>query len=123
MREILFKAKRIDNGEWIEGDLVHSVYKINDIWVGKYGSEIGMHQVNPDTVCQYTGLIDENGNKIWENDIVNIVYSNFAGEVCHSDGYIIKDLRDACVIGWLDKANELEVIGNIIDNPELVERN
>lgn len=35
MREILFKAKRIDNGEWIEGDLVHSVYKINDICVGK----------------------------------------------------------------------------------------
>ena len=121
MREILFKAKRIDNGEWIEGDLVHSVYKINDTCVGKYGGNVGLHQVDQDTLCQFTGLTDKNGKKIWENDIVNIVYSNFAGEVCHSDGYIIKDLRDACVIGWLDKANELEVAGNIFDNPELME--
>lgn len=120
MREILFKAKRIDNGEWVEGDLVYSVYKIKDVCVGKYGSEIGMHQVNPDTICQYTGLTDKNGNKIWENDVVNIVYSNFAGEICYSDGYIIKDLRDACVVGWLDRANELEVIANVIDNPELI---
>ena len=137
MREILFKAKRIDNGEWVEGNIILS----NDAEEGwetiiistadsnmfvQGNEELGFeawHRVDKDTICQYTGLSDKNGNKIWENDIVNIVYSNFAGEVCYSDGYIIKDLRDACVIGWLDKANELEVAGNIFDNPELVERN
>ena len=60
----LYRAKRTDNGEWVEGDLVHSVYKINDICVGKYGSEVGMHQVDESTICQCTGLKDNNGNLI-----------------------------------------------------------
>ena len=133
MREILFKAKRIDNGEWIEGDLVHSVYKINDTCVGKYGSEIGMHQVNPDTVCQYTGLTDKNGNKIWENDVVFVTDGDGnsgssdtgVGEIdfllglWYVSGSIQNGLYDVLeVIG-----HEAEVIGNMFDNPELVGRN
>ena len=43
----LFRGKRIDNGKWVEGDLVHSVYKINDVCVGQYGNEVGMHEVDP----------------------------------------------------------------------------
>lgn len=73
----LFRAKRIDNGEWVEGDLVHSVYKINDVCVGKYGTEVGMHQVDESTICKCTGLKDKNGKKIWENDIVD-----FLGHKC-----------------------------------------
>ena len=67
----LFRAKRTDNGEWVEGDLVHSVYKINDICVGKYGSDVGLHQVDESTICQCTGIKDKNGKLIWENDIVS----------------------------------------------------
>ena len=69
----LYRAKRTDNGEWVEGDLVHSVYKINDTCVGKYGSNVGMHQVDESTVCQCTGLKDKNGKLIWENDIVDFL--------------------------------------------------
>ena len=59
MREVLFRGKRLDNGEWIEGDLVHSVYKVGDACVGKFGCTLWMHQVDPSTVGQYTGLNDK----------------------------------------------------------------
>ena len=124
-REILFKAKRIDNGEWIEGDLVHSVYKINDICVGKYGSEVGMHQVDESTICQYTGLTDKNDNKIWENDVVE--YRD-----CTDEKYVVawktskamfEYQQYGCSIMNFDELSgmEVEVIGNIFDNAELLE--
>ena len=82
MREILFKAKRIDNGEWIEGSLINldidsghcyivppykkaSTLPINFLITGR------MKLVDSETLCQFTGLCGKNGNKIWENDIVN----------------------------------------------------
>ena len=137
MRVILFKAKRIDNGEWVQGDLVHSVYKINDVCVGKYGSEIGMHQVDENTICQYTGLIDKNGNRIWENDVVKTY--NSQGQECHIEHIIWADygLNE----GWCSQgikslmkydkrvfntgfgksdARKCEVIGNTFDNTDLL---
>lgn len=73
MREILFKARRLDNGEWVEGYYlqlqffgmeIHMVAETN-------GSEcLNSYQVDPATLCQFTGLYDKNGARIWEGDIV-----------------------------------------------------
>lgn len=138
MREILFRAKRIDNGEWVEG-----YYGIK----GK-GTDIENHYImvptfqssivncdymcyftdvyiDPETLCQYTGLNDKNGNRIWENDIVKIENSidegigniEFYGGMWYVDGEPINSLYD---IMEYDDVAEVEVIGNIFDNPELL---
>ncbi len=126
----LFRAKRIDNGEWVEGDLVHSVYKINDTCVGKYGSDVGMHQVDESTICQYTGLKDKNGNLIWENDVVKatVRQNSLCQSSSYSDFYQISYHEKYCYFYLKKKNNNLifdgnfsyylksiEVIGNIFD--------
>ena len=79
------------------------------------------YEIDPDTICQYTGLIDKNSNKIWENDILNVIYTDKKGECHYVQNYVLTDLRNTSIIGWLDYANELELVGNIFDNPELIQ--
>lgn len=137
MREILFKAKRLDNGEWVEGYYLN-IAKINHfICTGKIkldGALKGiiapeMYAIDPDTICQYTGLIDKNGKKIWENDIVRRTVLYVVSEL--SVGFIEYDLENTSfLIHWTDKVeysptyhwkDRLEVIGNIFDNADLLE--
>lgn len=81
MREILFKAKRVDNGEWIEGSLIDldidngycyivPPYKKASILPIIFLITDRMKLVDPETLCRFTGLCDKNGNKIWKNDIL-----------------------------------------------------
>lgn len=135
-REILFKAKRKDNGEWVEGQYVYITNPLTED--GKpikhlicNGTNIFNDLIDPDTLCQYTGLTDKNGKKIWENDIIKTSRygkndgkgSNFAGFDIFSVQW--DDGGFALYSKWrrfnLRDNNEYEVIGNIFDNPELLE--
>lgn len=123
MREILFRAKRVDNGEWIYGHYVHQ-YGADMIYLPngtdrEYGFDY--YHINHETIGQYTGLTDKNGKKIFEGDIINIEYPMTTIKCA-----VVEYVGSAFVGGtdcdaWdLDNYYALEVIGNIHDNPELL---
>lgn len=121
MREILFRGKRINNGEWIEGFYAHSGEKKyilidNDIAVGYFA----MKEVNPDTIGQYTGLTDNNGTKIFEGDILK-ANNGHIGWVIFRNGEFVK--RCCChpnSFNTIFYGDNETVVGNIYDNPELL---
>lgn len=129
MREILFRAKRIDNGEWVEGQyafilnpLTESGEPIKHLICN--GTNIFNDEIDPETLCQYTGLKDKNGNRIWENDIIKHEISDTIGTVkWYQEDYVGWCVDDTIIDEqqFTDEMwNECEVIGNIFDNPELL---
>lgn len=142
MREIIFKAKRIDNGEWAEGCYTEcngktfigidmSIY--SDIFEIFCTPVIRWFEVDPGTLCQFTGLCDKNGKKIWENDIVLVtenVYSAVKFGLYHEaskserthQGFYLESMDNYYYreeLGYWVK--ESVVVGNIFDNPELLQ--
>lgn len=128
MREHLFKAKRIDNGEWVEGLLIYGNYIrmfINTKWFDDEFKIERIHtktkdiQVDPETVCEYAGLLDKNGKKIFEGDIVKYeVDRNFykkAEIVFKNCQFLCIDLSNKMVTQPAYMNYELEVIGNKFD--------
>lgn len=119
MREILFRGKRADNGEWVYG------YFYEDIgsFIKERASSVSTntHLVDPSTVGQYTGLTDKNGRRIFEGDVVEYrEYGNLA--VACDDGAFQLE-REYTFYDMLDHYTTVfsVVIGNIHDNPELLE--
>ena len=123
MREILFRGKRIDNGNMVFGDL--SQHKTGKVFI-KCGSATQSFEVDPDTVGQFTGLTDKNGKKIFEGDIVTIPGSKMMGlpapVAYFPKGAVFQIRRNGynAITLW-DADETMEVIGNIHDNPELLE--
>ena len=137
----LFKAKRVDNGEQIVGGLVKYgfVGKEKYYIIPDYASDLYAIEIDPNTICQCTGLTDKNGNLIWENDIVKDLFSDACAQIKYGSyqscfdstktehvGFYV-DWSGKCAkryrkdLGyWITMVNA-EVIGNIFDNPELLE--
>ena len=120
MREILFRGKNF-KGEWEYGVPVFSGLN-NELAFMKQMHSYD-HQVIPETVGQYTGLTDKNVTKIFEGDIVDILTENGEiGVIAYNDGGFLVEADTFCVT-FQDNINgtDVEIIGNIHDNPELLE--
>ena len=148
MRENLFKAKQIDNGEWIEGSLIDldidsgycyivQPYKKASILPIIFLITDRMKLVDPETLCQFTGLCDKNGKRIWENDIIKYHFGEIYAPIKYGyyqncfdaqktehvgfyvdwteNQYLRKDLGY-----WINMVYAMPV-GNIFDNPELLQ--
>ena len=122
----LYRAKRIDNGEWVEGLLTIMWGQFHII---NSDDENTAYPINEHTICQCTGLKYKNGNLIWENDIIERLDIHDIKEP--SIGIIEYDVENTSfLIHWTDIANysptfhwknRIGVAGNIFDNPELLE--
>ena len=124
----LFKAKRIDNGEWVQGALLlHDTDEATIFNQHQADGSLQGFEVDPSTICQCTGLKDKNGNLIWENDVVKGKYYD-GGKAYEHMGQIKYCRQSYKVVGinqYKGYHAELdglyETVGNIFDNPELLE--
>ena len=139
MRDIKFRGKRIDNGEWIEGcgiiateNWVSIFTVIDDI--DENSSEVNEIEVIPETVGQYTGLKDKNDTKIFEGDIVLVPYIDPIFKCTWNDTSpceraIVKHCNGMFCVEYIESGDKftlsamdgyMKIIGNIYDNPELL---
>nr|DAH70901.1 MAG TPA: YopX protein [Caudoviricetes sp.]DAP01870.1 MAG TPA: YopX protein [Caudoviricetes sp.] len=125
MREIIFKAKRLDNGEWVEGSLIsfadggRAILPSKSAALYKKGaslfSTVNCLEVDPSTVCQYTGLTDKNGKKIFEGDNVYDPHENSIYTVEWNENNAIFQMAHDWRRRSVETAYYCEIIGNIHD--------
>ena len=127
----LFKAKRVDNGEWVVGYIVRYGHTGKEKYyiVPSYASDLYAIEVDPSTICQCTGLKDNNGKLIWENDIMVAHLDDAYPEdetyiriLWYESGFCSKE-KGSEDISPIDKFDQehFDVCGNIFDNTDLLE--
>jgi uncharacterized phage protein (TIGR01671 family) len=125
MRQIKFRGKRVDNGKWVYGNLVNCsdcIYIVYEAFADDYrwGFENVFIPIDHATVGQFTGLLDKNGNEIWEGDVYRIEFSKIE-ELYSVDINVIKySIADGYSGFTIEFSDFAEVIGNIHDNPSLL---
>ena len=131
----LFRAKRLDNGQWVQGFICKKKYKSNKFYISCFHDKDDNEQffeIDPDTICQSTGLKVKNGNLIWENDIVaywdsystesGLAEADCIGKVVWDDETISFQVTNRLSAESYEVlGDECSVIGNVFDNPELLE--
>ncbi|EAE5643309.1 hypothetical protein I1C49_001732 [Listeria monocytogenes] len=130
MREIEFRGKRIDNGEWVYGNLMQFEDSATFIFADErkgastltYAHFIinNMHAIDEKTLGQYTGLKDKNGKKIFEGDICWEEHNECYGVVKFEEGKFLYVWENIAEDLW-EVADDIEICGNIHENPELLE--
>lgn len=123
IEDIKFKAKRLDNGEWVKGDLVHSTSYVGISYPSDEFSDVPIvHRVDPSTVCQFTGLKDREGKEVWDHDLLQSQGTGISYEVSYSQeegGFIVKEsVCGARLLTFLCAALTLfkfKVVGNKFD--------
>lgn len=119
MREIKFRGIRLDNGEWVYGDLLHC--KGDDAGRVFIKTDTGLFEVDPHTVGQYTGKCDRQQHKVYEDDIVRDELGSI-GAVIFMEGMFAVDFGEGIELQELNTGilEVCEIIGNCFDNPELL---
>lgn len=136
MREILFRGKRIDNNEWIYGDLLHPTKDDDNYYIKDFTQKKNnCHAVISETIGQYTGVKDMNNKRIFEGDVISIPYRDMSGFIEYQKALVFcNDERFAWSVKFMDGEvlslddvidpsypNDFVVEDNIIDNKELAE--
>ena len=137
MREIICRAKRTKNKEWIEGyyvkfyDSVDSKENRMIFTINEEEKSSQPYSVDPETVCQYTEVDDKNGTNLFHKDIVSALFIGYGGKkytrigvVEYVKGTFCVNCNDSEEYGknFLGYVNDVEVIGNVFDNPELIQK-
>ena len=137
MREILFRGKRVDNGEWIYGYYIKATHHwhnhgIHEDWIatdtvqnGGWCNVRGKYAVIPDTIGQFTGITDENSNKVFDGDILKNEYEKnkyqyFKVYYCNITHSWLVENKYGMLGKLYNVIGDIEIIGNIHDNPELL---